>query len=218
MMKQLTISVVERVQRCLIKKAYSTEFYKDVSNDTISLSQERDFAQLIKIIDEDNDKFKIVNESCKSKSTSLEMDKDDGSYDTYYEMELIQKLGQISLGTKFVMIILELLKYEDLKKQMKEENVDWKKLMNEVNVGWKKLMKEVNVDWEKPMKKVLAKLKKTTMMPCTNILIALQKKGFLTSIFKKEVGVGRKQYFLNTAINEFKMSQHKAGLMIYITA
>ncbi|XP_046858189.1 uncharacterized protein LOC124451615 [Xenia sp. Carnegie-2017] len=106
------------------------------------------------------------------------------------------------------MKILELLNNEQ----------ELNELMKEVNEDWEKLMKEVNEDWEQPMKEVLAKLKKTMVMPCTNILIALQKKGFLTSIFKKEVGVGRKQYFLNTAINEFKVSQHKAGLMIYITA
>ncbi|XP_046864919.1 uncharacterized protein LOC124459510 isoform X2 [Xenia sp. Carnegie-2017] len=289
-------------------KTVSSKECEDASYKTAYSSQERDFAQLIKIIDEDNeDKFKIVNESCESKSTSLEMDKVDGLCDTYYEMEegpavptneitessseepeingvhssynvdsnhlnhlksnqdlqpfahslkfikrkadsisreirkndgkalfckfapcalanlllllttlqiyfcpvqLIQKLGQISLGTKFVMKILKLLKDEqELNELMKEENEDWEKLM-----------KEVNEDWEQPMKEVLAKLKKTVVMPCTNVLIALQRKRFLTSFVKKEFGVYRKQYFLNTAINEFKMSQHKAGLMIYITA
>ncbi|XP_046855358.1 uncharacterized protein LOC124448389 [Xenia sp. Carnegie-2017] len=101
-----------------------------------------------------------------------------------------QKLGQISLGTKFLEDLWEIL--EEI---LPLEEIPKEKLLE--------LMSEI-----------LEKLQKTPVLPCTQVLIALQEEQFLESIYNSDFGDDK---LIDNAKKKFKESKRKAGILLCVT-
>ncbi|XP_046839293.1 dentin sialophosphoprotein-like isoform X5 [Xenia sp. Carnegie-2017] len=101
-----------------------------------------------------------------------------------------QKLGHISLGTKFLEDLWEIL--EDILPLEEIPKEKWLQLMSEM----------------------LEKLQKTPVLPCTQVLIALQKEQFLDSIYNTKFG---DEKLIDCAKKKFKETKRMAGILLCVT-